>query len=248
MDIKGKKVIVTGGAAGIGQSIVEKLLNKNAIVGVFNKPNKSFTKSNSRSNVYHYICDVSKPDQVRMAVNKFFNEFGSIDVLINNAAVLKDQPLISISSKGLQKHKISLWKKILDTNLSSVFYMTSNVVEKMFLKKTKGIIINVSSISSTGNSGQTAYSAAKAGVNALTKTWSKELNYLGIRVAGISPGFTKTKMILDGNKKKYVDEWIKKVPLKRLAEPSEIADGVIFIIQNDYFHGKILEIDGGITL
>ena len=118
-------------------------------------------------------------------------------------AVLKDQPLISISSKGLQKHKISLWKKILDTNLSSVFYMTSNVVEKMSLKKTKGIIINVSSISSTGNPGQTAYSAAKAGVNALTKTWSKELNYLGIRVAGISPGFTKTKMILDGFKSLY---------------------------------------------
>ena len=248
MDIKGKKVIVTGGAAGIGQSIVEKLLSEGAIVGVFNKPNKTFTESNNKSGVYNKICDVSNPDQVEMAVNEFFNKFGSIDVLINNAAVLEDQPLISFSSKGLQKHKISLWKKILDTNLSSVFYMTSNVVEKMFLKKTKGIIINVSSISSTGNPGQTAYSAAKAGVNALTKTWSKELNFLGIRAAGRFPGFTKTKMILDGNRKKFVEEWIQKVPLKRLAEPTEIAHGVSFIIHNDYFHGKILEIDGGITL
>lgn len=248
MDIEGKKVIVTGGATGIGKSIVEKLLFENAIVGVFNRPSKAFTELNSRPNVYCNICDVSNPDQVRIAVNEFFNEFGSIDVLINNAAVLEDRPLISISSKGLQKHEISLWKKILETNLSSVFYMTSNVVEKMFIKRTKGVIINVSSISSTGNPGQTAYSATKAGVNALTKTWSKELNFLGIRVAGISPGFTKTEMILGGNRKRFLDEWIQKIPLKRLAEPSEIADGVIFIIKNDYFHGKILEIDGGVRL
>jgi len=248
MEIKNKKVIVTGGATGIGQSIVEKLLLEKAIVGVFNKPSKAFTKLKSRPNVYCNICDVSNPDQVKIAVNEFFNKFGSIDILINNAAVLEDRPLISISSKGLQKHEISLWKKILETNLSSVFYMTSNVVEKMFIKRTKGIIINVSSISSTGNPGQTAYSAAKAGVNALTKTWSKELSFLGIRVAGISPGFTKTKMILGGNRKKFLDEWIQKIPLKRLAEPSEIADGVIFIIKNDYFHGKILEIDGGVRL
>jgi len=247
MDLQNKKVIVTGGAKGIGKALVEKLLIEGAMVGVFDIDENALNEMKSKSpNVYPMLCDVSDNKQVEKCVDNFFNEFGNIDILINNAGITSDSPLISLFG-GIKKHSIDKWNKIISVCLSSIFFMTLNVVEKMVKNRTKGLIINVSSISSQGNAGQTAYSAAKAGVDALTKTWAKELNPLNIRVAGISPGFTKTN-IINNLSKNTVDNWEKAIPLKRMAEPVEIAEGIIFIIKNDYFNGKILNLDGGLIL
>lgn len=246
MKMKGKNIIITGGTTGIGKATVQQLSKNGANIVILSR-NVS-DKFGSDSNIHQKVCDVSNSSEVFRTIDETFAEFGSIDVLINNAAILEDSPLVSLTKKGFVKHDILLWKKIIDTNLSSVFYVTSSVVEKMVMKRTKGLVINISSISAEGNPGQTAYSASKAGVNALTKTWSKELVGLGIRVAGISPGFTRTKMIMSEKRKNLVNEWERKIPLKRLAEPSEIADAILFVIKNDYFHGKILDIDGGINL
>jgi len=155
--------------------------------------------------------------------------------------------LISISGE-IKRHDLELWNKIISVNLTSVFIVSSYVAEYMIKKRTKGLIINVSSVSSNGNAGQSAYSAAKAGVIALTKTWAKELNGLGIRVASISPGFTRTDTLLSIMNEKLISEWSKKIPLRRMAQPSEIADGILFIIHNDYFNGKTLELDGGLIV
>src|SRR5204862_2997 len=117
----------------------------------------------------------------------------SADILINNAGILYSAPLVRISTAGIEKHDPAMWNKVLATNLSSVFYMTSCIVEKMISTRTKGVIVNISSVSASGNAGQSAYSAAKAGVNALTATWAKELSALGIRVVAVAPGFTETE-------------------------------------------------------
>jgi len=246
LEIKKKKIIVTGGANGIGKELVKRLYKKDAVLGVFDYKKKSLDKLKSElPNIQIWRCDVSEYDDVKKCINEFYEKNEQIDVVVNNAGITIDSPLFNIF--GMKKHDIESWDKVIKTNLNSVFYVSVNCVEKMIKKRTKGLIINVGSICSDGNAGQTAYSASKAGVQAMTKTWAKELSQLGIRVAGIAPGYTKTDIVKQMNTK-VIDDWNKKIPLKRMAEPEEIADGIIFIIKNDYFNGKILQLDGGLII
>ena len=155
---------------------------------------------------------------------------------------------MSITPDGIKKHDLDAWNKVISTNLSSIFYVTVNVVEKMILNRTKGVIVNISSVSSSGNAGQSAYSAAKAGVNALTATWAKELGMMGIRVVSVSPGFTDTESTHKVMSQSNLKNLIREVPLRRLGMPEEIADGILFAIKNDFINGKVLELDGGLIV
>jgi 3-oxoacyl-[acyl-carrier protein] reductase len=248
MDISGKTVLITGGAKGIGRVLVDKLIKENARVGVLDIDEKPLHQLSVDSpSIFVRRCDITDPTQVELALSDYIKDFDTIDILINVAGLVKDSPLISISGE-IKRHDLELWNKIISVNLTSVFIVSSYVAEYMIKKRTKGLIINVSSVSSNGNAGQSAYSAAKAGVIALTKTWAKELNGLGIRVASISPGFTRTDTLLSIMNEKLISEWSKKIPLRRMAQPSEIADGILFIIHNDYFNGKTLELDGGLIV
>jgi len=118
----------------------------------------------------------------------------------------------------------------------------------MITTRTKGVIVNISSVSAGGNAGQSAYSAAKAGVNALTAVWAKELSPLGIRVVAVAPGFTETESTKETVSEATLRETVKKVPLRRLGKPEEIAEGVLGAIRNDFFNGKVLELDGGLII
>lgn len=249
MDLQDKKVIVTGGASGIGKAVVEKLLKEKAQVGVFDVNEEGLDGLKKEfSEVQIFQCDVSKNEEVEKCVEDFFEKNGEIDGLVNNAGIVKDAPLLSVFG-GLKKHPIDTWQKILDVNLNSVFYMSRAVAEKMFQKRTKGVIVNVSSVvAKYGNPGQSAYAAAKGGIESLTKTWANELNHLGIRVAGIAPGFTLTQIAEYSMNEKIKENWVKKTPLKRMAEPGEIAEGIMFILKDDFFHGKILPLDGGLRI
>ena len=254
MNIKGKCIIVTGGAGGIGIDIVKSLLELGADVGLVDKNKKrlnrikDFINKDQNKRVLFYEIDVGNFQQVEEVVDDLYNKCGSIDGLINNAAILKDAPLISIYKGKLMKYSLDDWNETLLSNLNGYFYFTREVVEKMVLQRTKGIIINVSSISSSGNIGQTSYAASKAAVNALTVTWAQELSAFGIRVAGIAPGMTDTQMPKISMNKIQLETWVNKTPLKRMASSEEIAHGVSFIIKNDYFCGRTLELDGGLRM
>lgn len=249
MDIKNKKIIVTGGVSGIGRVVVDKLVGESAVVGVFDNDKKGLDKlKKSNPNIYCKACNVASYEDVKIAVKEFYNELKGIDVLVNNAGILFSSPLISFSPDGIKKHNVDDWHRIIDINLNSIFYLTLNVVEKMILNRTKGVIINISSVSSSGNAGQSAYSAAKAGVNALTATWAKELGMMGIRVLAIAPGYTDTDstnyVMSESNLKSIINE----VPLRRLGRPEEIADAILFAIKNDYLNAKVMEVDGGLII
>ncbi len=249
MDLKDKKVIVTGGVKGIGHALVKKLNDQGAIVGVFDIDAKGLkTAENSHQNLYCIKCDISDYQQVENAVDRFYQEFNKIDILVNNAGILYSSPLLSLTSDGIKKHDIDIWGKVIATDLSSVFYMAVNVIEKMILNRTKGVVVNISSVSASGNAGQSAYSAAKAGVNALTATWAKELGVFGIRVVGIAPGYTDTESTHQAVAEGVLKDIIKKVSLRRLGKAEEIADGILCVIQNDFFNGKVFEIDGGLVI
>ena len=249
MDLNGKKVIVTGGVRGLGRSMVDKLVSGGAAVTVFdlNEPEFSQMKQ-AHATVNCVECDVSDFDQVVKATANYHEEFGAADVVINNAGILYSSPLLKVSASGIEKHDVAMWNKVLKTDLSSVFYMTVCVVEKMIATRTRGVIVNISSIAAAGIPGASAYSAAKAGVNALTAAWAKELGPLGIRVVAVAPGFAETESTRAAMSAGALADTINKVPLRRLCKPDEIADGVIAAIQNDFFNGKIFELDGGLVL
>ena len=249
MDLKNKTAIVTGGVKGIGYQLVQHLLSEKVRVGVFDIDGsglKEIVKKHSEISVFE--CDITDPVQVERAVNKFFTEAGQIDLLINNAGFLYNSPLVQFAPGGIKKHDIEEWNKAIAINLSSVFYMTVNVAEKMMQKRTKGVIANISSVSASGNRGQSAYSAAKAGVNALTATWSKELGMMGIRVVGIAPGYTDTASTHQVLTEEVLKEIKRDIPLRRLAKVSEISEGIMAVIKNDYCSGKVFELDGGLVL
>jgi len=249
MNLDGKRTIITGGLSGIGRTLVGRVLKAGAVVGVLDIDVAGFDRFEQEyPGVRCIACDVTDPAKVQSAVDEFCREFGGVDILVNNAGILFSAPLVALTAQGIAKHDIAMWEKVISTDLSSVFYMTVNVVEKMVLKRTKGLIVNISSISAAGNAGQSAYSAAKAGVNALTKTWAKELAPLGIRVVGIAPGFIDTDSTHEALSETVLQNIIKKVPLRRLGTTEEVSQAVMAVIENDLVNGTIVEIDGGLTI
>ena len=156
MILEKKKVIVTGGAGGIGSEICKMLLSKGAIVGCVDKNQNRLEKLCNQNkafkdNLRTYCIDINDTDSVKSIVAKYYDEFSVIDILINNAAILDDCLLVSIFGGKIKKHSIERWNQTIGTNLTSYFVFAREVTEKMLLERTKGLIINISSISSAGN-------------------------------------------------------------------------------------------------
>ena len=249
MDLNGKKVIVTGGVSGLGRSMVDQLLSGGAAVTVFDINAREFDNLKQAQATVHCVkCDVTDYDEVVKSSADYHQKFGAPDIVINNAGILYSSPLLKISAGGIEKHDVAMWNKVLITDLSSVFYVTVCFLEKMIASRTRGVIVNISSVASSGIPGASAYSAAKAGVNALTAAWAKELGPLGIRVIAVAPGFAETQSTHAATSARALADTVSKVPLRRLAKPDEIAEGVLAAIKNDFFNGKVFELDGGLVL
>ena len=247
MDLRGKQIIVTGGVKGLGRAMVEKLVSRECVVTVFDIAGFDGLTA-AHPELQCVACDVSNYEQVSGAVEDVFAQRGAPDVLINNAGILYSEPLIKITGTGLQLHDAQMWDRVLRTNLSSVFYMTSCVVAKMVATRTKGVVVNIGSVSAAGNPGASAYSAAKAGVHSMTQAWARELGPMGIRVVAVAPGFMDTDSAHAATSEAAMRETIKRVPLRRLGKTEEVADAVVSVIENDFFNGKVFELDGGLIL
>jgi len=249
MELRGKRVIVTGGVRGLGRAMVDKLIANEAVVTVFDLDVAGLDELRKQEREVNCVeCDVSNFEQVSSSIGRYHERFGAADILINNAGILYNAPLVKITPAGVEQHDVTMWTKVLAADLNSVFFMTACVVGRMIATRTKGVVVNISSVSAAGNAGQSAYSAAKAGVNALTAVWAKELSPLGIRVVAVAPGFTDTESTKEILSEAMQRETIKRIPLKRLGRPEEIADGVLSVIENDFFNGKVFELDGGLII
>jgi 3-oxoacyl-[acyl-carrier protein] reductase len=252
MELRNKKIIVTGGAGGIGKALVQKLLYSGAAVAAVDNNQAKITQLRteylgSSSSLEVYQTDVSDKEAVSRMVEDFFLKHGEVDALVNNAAILVDGLLVKIAPGRIEKYPLSEWERTFGANLFGSFYVAREVVAKMVSKRTKGVVVNISSISSAGNVGQSSYAASKAAMNALTVTWAQELAMYGIRVAGLAPGMTNTDMP-SAMSESILRQWIQRTPLKRMAQPEEIADGIMFILKNDFFCGRTLELDGGLRM
>lgn len=248
MNNKNLKIIITGAASGFGSFLADYLKDKAARLFLIDINNEGLHKFIGVPNIDLYSCDLTDFEQTTMIIREIFKKEPETNVLINNAGIIHSELLINFFNRQDRRHSKENWDKMLNVNLTTVFNCSVNVIDNMIRSKVKGLIINISSISANGNAGQSVYSAAKAGVNALTATWSRELSMFNIRTAGIAPGFFDTPSTHIALKENIVKKIINEIPSNRLGQFDELAKAVEFIIENEYFNGKILEIDGGLTL
>jgi 3-oxoacyl-[acyl-carrier protein] reductase len=253
MELKDKVVAVTGGGRGIGKAIASAFVARGARVAIIdlNPSDLEATRAEFAEagiQVGTYAANVAREDQVIAAFNGIVADFGRLDVLVNNAGIIKDGLLVKAKDGAVTgRMGLEQWQAVIDVNLTGVFLCGREAAERMIGLGHGGLIINISSISKCGNAGQTNYSAAKAGVTAMAVVWAKELARYGIRAASIAPGFTRTD-ILAGMPPEMLEKVTAPVPLKRLGLPEEVAHAAVFIAENDFFTGRALDVDGGLRL
>jgi 3-oxoacyl-[acyl-carrier protein] reductase len=253
MQIKGKTVIITGGGRGIGREMAKSFAERGANLALFDL-NQADLDETARLCAAHgiqargYIVNVTQEAAVAAGMDAVAADFGGIDVLINNAGIVKDGLLIK-SKDGAVTGKMTLdqWQAVIDINLTGVFLCGREAAERMVKRGQGGVIINISSVSRHGNPGQTNYSATKAGVASMAEVWAKELARYGIRTGSIAPGYTRTD-ILAAMRPEILEKLTAQVPLRRLGEASEIAHAAIFIVENDFFTGRCVDVDGGMRI
>ena len=242
-----KVAVITGGTTGIGKEIALEL-TKNGYNIAINYRNETDTmndlKQEIESNNVKCIfvrADVSNFEETENMVKEIINEFGKIDVLVNNAGITQDGLIMRMKKESFDQ--------VVNINLGGTFNVTRNVVPYM-VKQRSGRIINVSSVVGiAGNAGQSNYAASKAGIIGLTKSLAKELSSRGILVNAIAPGFIETKMTdkLGENVKQSI---LEQIPLGRMGEPKEVAKVVKFLASDDssYITGQVIHIDGGMLI
>lgn len=249
MQVEGARILVTGGAAGIGLECVRHFLSMGANVIVVDNDRDAIDElTAATASVRSYsikYCDVGNVEDVESTIAAVFEDSGGLDAVINNAGILRDQTLVSRLGKRVKKHSLDDWMATISSNLTGTFLVAREVAARWLEDRKAGVIVNTSSVVRTGNPGQSAYSATKAAIEALTVTWSQELAPYHIRVAAIAYGFAETGMT-----KKIPPLFLEKIksksPVGRFADVAELAAGVQFILENEYFVGRTLELDGGL--
>jgi 3-oxoacyl-[acyl-carrier protein] reductase len=250
MQLDGKLVVVTGSGRGIGRAMALAFAQKRANLALIDLNSADLSQTRELCEAAGvragtYVCNVTQESEVEATLDKIVAEFGRLDVMINNAGITKDALLVKAQDgKVVSKMSMDQWRAVVDVNLTGVFLGAREAAARMIGLGNGGVIISTSSISRAGNMGQSNYSATKAGVVAMTVTWAKELARYGIRAGAIAPGFTRTE-ILDTMKPEMIERAVGAVPLRRMAEPAEMAHAAIFIAENDYFSGRVIEVDGG---
>ena len=241
-DLKSKNIIVTGASGGIGNSIIEKLYENGAnILATGTKIEKLNELKNKFNKIKILKFDISKSDKIEEFIDNASRELGGLDCIINNAGITQDNLAIRMS--------LEEWKKVIDINLTSTFLMSKFAIKKM-LKNKKGKIVNITSVvGHTGNLGQANYTASKAGIVAMSKSFAIEYAKKNININCISPGFIKTAMT-DKIDEKFKEVIISKIPSARLGEPDDIANAVLFLTSNlsNYINGETLHVNGGMYM
>ncbi|MGG3914704.1 3-oxoacyl-ACP reductase FabG [Rossellomorea vietnamensis] len=247
MRLLGKVALITGAANGIGFAAAETFVNEGSHVALVDFNQESGEEKARQLNelgkgkAVFFQGDVADRSSVDSFVEGVKEQFGKIDILINNAGITKDAMVHKLSSEDFQK--------VLDVNLTGVFNCTQAVLPHL-IENGKGKIINTSSVSGVyGNVGQTNYAATKAAVVGMTKTWAKELGRKGINVNAVAPGFTETNMVA-AVPEKVIDQMKAMIPLGRLGKPEDIAKAYLYLASDDsdYVNGTVLHVDGGIMM
>jgi 3-oxoacyl-[acyl-carrier protein] reductase len=252
MRLKDRITLITGGAAGIGKATAERFLAEGAKVAIcdVNQEAGEATVGELGSSVTFRRVDVTDREQVRTWVEGVMSTHGRLDVLINNAGIIRDGLLVKMKEgeviKQMEEGDFDL---VVAVNLKGVFNCTQAVVPHM-IRQGGGVILNASSVVGIdGNLGQTNYVATKAGLVGMTKVWAREFGRYNIRVNAVAPGFTATE-ILSSVPEKVIEGMMARTPLGRLGQPRDIANAYLFLASEEasFISGEILRVDGGLVV
>ncbi|TKB43084.1 SDR family oxidoreductase [Thalassotalea mangrovi] len=253
MNLSEKVIVITGAAGGLGGAMAKDFAKHGARLALIDMSEDALSGIVSElkgmgTDVKAYGANVTDEADVETTFAKIATDFGGIDGLVNNAGILRDGMFVK-AKDGEVTAKMSLeqFQSVIDVNLTGVFLCGREASVQMIKHKRKGVIINMSSIARQGNMGQTNYSASKAGVVAMTVTWARELGRHGIRVGAIAPGVIKTAMT-DAMKPEMRERLEKMKPVGRLGHAEEIAHTARYIFENEFFTGRVVEIDGGLAM
>lgn len=244
LTLKGKVGIVTGAASGIGEAIANKIAQEGCILIANDVDGPSLNKvveeiQSLGFKAIGFEANIAKKSEVELLVQTVIQKFGKIDLLVNNAGIYPASPVLELSEEE--------WDRVININLKGVFNCSQAVIGHM-AKQRSGAIVNIGSLDGKNPSGGNAhYSAAKAGVMNLTKTFAVEFAKYGIRVNCVAPGWVATPKVLANERWKTA---IKGIPLGRLAKTEEIAEGVLFLLSSSssYITGEILDVNGGLMM
>jgi len=254
MELSTFKIIVTGGAQGMGAHFAKRLVEAGAQVAVGDVKEDGLASLAASvtgpGKLHTRKLNVADEAEVVDFVNWAHGAMGGLNGLINNAGILRDGLLVKKDREtgAITKMSRDQWNAVIDVNLTGATMIAREVIAKMMETNTRpGVIVNMSSIARYGNRGQSNYSAAKAALAANTLTWAREFGAYGIRVGAIAPGMIETPMT-QGMNQKARDALVEKVPAGRVGVPEDIWQGVRFVLECDYFTGRTIDIDGGLSM
>lgn len=248
MDIAGKIAVVTGGGRGLGLALARNLTAAGMRVCVLDVDAAALNALAETDCALALPCDVGNPAEVRAALADCAKTLGCPQLLVNNAGLVRNGPLVNLFTQDTEEQQDAAWDNVIRVNLNGAYYMTRAVVRQMLGARLRGVVVNISSICAAGNPGQGAYSASKAGLEAATTAWAAELGPLGIRVGAVAPGYAATETTLNAVSESVLEGITKRTALKRLATPEEIIQAVRFVVECDFFSGRVLAVDGGLRV
>jgi 3-oxoacyl-[acyl-carrier protein] reductase len=255
MKLSDLKIIVSGGAQGMGRHFAIRLAEAGAQVAIGDVAAAGLAETvelakGKPGKVHAKKLDVSNEAEVGAFVEWAHGAMGGLNGLINNAGILRDGLLVKKDKETGTVKKLTKdqWDAVIAVNLTGATLLARDVVAKMVETGSKpGVVVNMSSVARHGNRGQSNYKAAKAALAANTVTWAREFGQFGIRVGAIAPGMIETPMTAGMNQKAR-DGLVAAVPVGRIGEPEDIWLGVKFVLECDYFNGRTIDIDGGLSM
>ncbi len=251
MHLKNRIVVITGAGRGLGRGMAVEFARQGAKIAAIDMNADDLNETarlvkDAGSEARTYTTNVAKEDEVVRTFEAIVRDLGAVHGLINNAGITRDGLLVKVKDGDISTMSLQQWQAVIDVNLTGVFLCGREAAKQMIMGKVdEGCIINISSVARYGSFGQSNYSAAKSAVAALAEVWAKELARYNIRTGAIAPGTINTDM-LAAMKPEAREKLVQGVPLKRLGEPTNIAKTAIFIMENDYFTGRCIDVDGGL--
>jgi 3-oxoacyl-[acyl-carrier protein] reductase len=254
MRLEDAKMIVTGGAQGLGRHFCKRIVEAGGAVAAGDVNEEGLQSlaeecKGQKGKIAVRKLDVADEADIASFVDFASKELGGLNGLVNNAGILRDGLLVKKDRETGAITKLSKadWQRVIDVNLTGATLVVRDVVARMAETNAKGVVVNMSSIARHGNRGQSNYAAAKAALATNTKTWSLEFARFGVRVGAIAPGMIETPMT-QGMNQKARDGLVASIPVGRIGLPEDIWLGVKFVLECDYFNGRTIDVDGGLSM